>query len=137
MEENKAIQEEAAVAAEVMNNVEGAAVPATSEEPEAVKAASLLAVALDTKKGARQEQCKLFGRHFSSTEKVEVVKKGAQAFLQSVAQWQQNLEALLKEIEQQESAERLQAVVDDAENLTPEEIQAMIAALQAKVAKAS
>lgn len=127
--EEKEIKEVAAEAAAIN------AAPAASVEP--AEAANLLAVALDTKKGARQEQCKLFGRHFSSTEKMEVVKKGAKAFLQSVAQWQQNLEALLKEIEQQESANRLQAVVDDAENLNPDELQAMIAALQAKVAKAS
>lgn len=130
---NEVMNPEVAAEAAVVDN---AANNAASVEP-AAEAASLLAVALDSKKGARQEQCKLFGRHFSSTEKVEVVKKGAKAFLQSVATWQQNLEALLKEIEQQESANRLQAVVEDADNLTPDELQAMIEALQAKVAKAS
>lgn len=130
---NDVMNPEVAADAAVVDN---AANNAASVEP-AAEAASLLAVALDSKKGARQEQCKLFGRHFSSTEKVEVVKKGAKAFLQSVATWQQNLEALLKEIEQQESANRLQAVVEDADNLTPDELQAMIEALQAKVAKAS
>lgn len=131
MEEMNNVKEAAAEAA-VVDKAANAVVDKPAEE-----AANLLAVALDTKKGARQEQCKLFGRHFSSTEKVEVVKKGAKAFLQSVATWQQNLEALLKEIEQQESTARLQAVVDDAENLKPDELQAMIAALQAKVAMAS
>lgn len=131
MEKKEMIQEVAAEAAVVANNVEGAAVPATSEEPKAEKAASLLEVALGND---RKEQCKLFGRHFSSTTKVEVVKKGAEAFLQSVATWQQNLTDLLKEIQQQASANFLQGVADSAENLSAEEIQQVIKQLQAKVA---
>lgn len=124
------IQEVAAEAAVVANNVEGAAVPATSEEPKAEKAATLLAVALG---GDRKKQCELFGRHFSSTEKMEVVKKGANTFLHSVATWQQNLTNLLEEIQQKESANFLQGVADSAEAMTEEEIQKVIAQLQAKV----
>lgn len=130
-EEVKNIQEVAAEAAVVANNVEGAAVPAASVEPKAEEAASLLEVALS---GDRKKQCELFGRHFSSTTKAEVVKKGATAFLQSIANWQQNLTALLGEIEQQASAIFLQGVADSAEAMTAEEIQAVIDKLQAKVA---
>lgn len=127
---------------EVKNNPEVAAEAAVENAANAVvenpaEAANLLAVALDLTEGARSRQNEAFGRHFSSTQKVEVIKKGAKATLKDLAKWQANLEALLKEIEQQESANRLQAVVEDADNLTPDELQAMIEALQAKVAKAS
>lgn len=130
MENVEKFQEVAAEAAVVANNVEGAAVPAASEEPKAEEAATLLAVALG---GDRKKQCELFGRHFSSTEKMEVVKKGANTFLHSVATWQQNLTNLLEEIQQKESANFLQGVADSAEAMTEEEIQKVIAQLQAKV----
>ena len=98
-------------------------------EAAAVAAQNLLETALSPN---RKVQCGLFGRHFSSTQKVEVVKKGATEFLNSIEGWKRNLEALLVEIEQNEANTRLQTVVAGANNLSAEEIQRMIEALQAK-----
>lgn len=98
-----------------------------------VKAVSLYEVALSKD---RKEQCKLFGRHFSSTEKAEVVKNGAINFLKEVDNWKANLEALLQEIEQKEAANRMEAVLKGADSLSEDELQKMIEALQAKVQKA-
>jgi hypothetical protein len=126
--EQEIISNEAAVTAEVVNNVEGAAVPTTSEEPKAEAAKTLLQIAL---KGSRSEQCELFGRHFSSTQKVDVIQRGAETFLSSVENWQQNLNDLLAEIKQQEAESFLTKVTDNAEKLSDEEIQKVIERLQA------
>ena len=99
-------------------------------EAAAVAAKTLLETALSND---RKVQCALFGRHFSSTQKVEVVKKGANEFLQSIDKWKSKLEALLLEIEQYEATTRLQTVMAGAENLSADELQQMIQALQAKV----
>lgn len=152
--ENRA--EEAVVAAEVNNAVEaieannaeeavvvdneaGEAVEENKveeavEENNTVKAASLLAKALDTSEGARKRQNEAFGRHFSSTKKREVIKAGAEKTLQQLASWQHNLESLLKEIEQEDSIARVKTVVEGADNLSAEEVQQMIAALESKLA---
>ena len=128
--ENKNLPEVAAEAA--VNN----AVAEAAASVETAKAATLLEVALNTEKGGRKEQCKLFGRHFSSTTKVEVIKKGAEATLQVLATWQRNLEALLQEIEAKKSADFLAEVAASAANMPAEELQKAIAALQAVANKA-
>lgn len=130
MEENKAIQEEAAVAAEVMNNVEAAAAVPASEEPEAVKAASLLDKALDKTEGARSRQGETFGRHWSGTQSLTVLKKGALETLAEMVKHKANLEALLQEIEQKEAAEYFAEVTANAAKLSPAEKAKIIAALQ-------
>lgn len=130
MEEMKSMQKEAAVAADVMNNVEGAAVPATSEEPEAVKAASLLDKALDKTEGARSRQGETFGRHWSGTQSLAVLKKGALETLAEMETHKANLEALLQEIEQKEAADYFAEVTANAAKLSPAEKAKIIAALQ-------
>lgn len=127
--EEKEIKEVAAEAAVVDN----AANTAANVEP-AEAAANLLEQVLDTTKDARSRQAKTFGRHWSGSQSLAVIKKGAKDTLKDFQKWQSNLEALLKEIEQQESADFLQGVADNADNLTPEAIQKVIDALQAKKA---
>lgn len=129
---------EAANEAAVINNVEAAEAATTSVEPaegadapEApAEAANLLEVALSTAEGARKEQCKLFGRHFSSTQKVEVILKGVNDHLKEIDGWKQNLEALKEEIQKETAAKRLKAVVEDAAKLDTAELQQMIEELQ-------
>lgn len=112
-----------------------AAVNGVNNNVEAVKAAeSLLTQALDTSEGARSRQKDTFGRHWSGSQSLTVIKKGIKDTLQDFIKWKSKLEDLLKEIEQRESATFLQGVSDNAENLTPEEIQRVIDALQAKKA---
>ena len=114
-----------AAEAAVVNNV--VAPEATSVEP--AQAASLLEVALSTEKGSRKEQYELFGRHFSSSTDVKVISDGVDKTLKVITKWQKNLEALQKEIAQKKSADFLASVVENAGNMTPEEIQAIIAKL--------
>lgn len=121
---------EVAAEAAVVNNV--VASEATSVEP--AKAASLLEVALSTEKGSRKEQYELFGRHFSSSTDVKVISDGVDKTLKVITKWQKNLEALQKEIAQKKSADFLASVVENAGNMTPEEIQAIIAELSAYTA---
>lgn len=83
----------------------------------------------------RKVQCAIFGRHFSSTQKVEVVKKGAKDFLESIDKWKSKLQELLLEIEQYEAEGRMKSVLAGADNLSADELQQMIAALTAKAAE--
>lgn len=121
---------EVAAEAAVVNNV--VAPEATSVEP--AEAASLLEVALSTEEGSRKVQCKLFGRHFSSSTNVDVIQKAAAKTLAQFSEWQSNLQALQEEITKQKSADFLSTVVKNAGNMTPEEIQAIIAELSAYTA---
>lgn len=134
MEQNVNVQEVAANnAAVVANNVEVANAATTSVEPKAAEKEA--AKLLDVAKGEhRKEQSQMFGRHFSGTTNVVAIKKGAIAFLQSVDKWKQNLEALLQEIAALESEEFFTEVEANADAMTAEEIQEVIAKLQAKAA---
>ena len=114
-----------AAEAAVVNNV--VAPEATSVEP--AQAASLLEVALRTEEGSRKVQCKLFGRHFSSSTNVDVIQKAVAKTLAQFSEWQSNLQALQEEITKKKSADFLSTVVENAGNMTPEEIQAIIAKL--------
>lgn len=114
-----------AAEAAVVNNV--VAPEATSVEP--AKAASFLEVALSTEKGSRKKQYELFGRHFSSSTDIDVIQKSVAKTLAEFSEWQSNLQALQEEITKKKSADFLSTVVENAGNMTPEEIQAIIAKL--------
>lgn len=112
-----------AAEAAVVNNV--VANEATSVE----SAASFLEIALSTEKGSRKKQYELFGRHFSSSTDVDVIQKAVAKTLAEFSEWQSNLQALQEEITKKKSADFLSTVVENAGNMTPEEIQAIIAKL--------
>lgn len=135
MKEEILNQEVAAEAAVVANNVEGAAVPATSVEPKADGAATLLAKALDKTDGARGRQGEIFGRHWSGSQSLAVLKKGAAETLALMETYKANLEALLQEIEQKEAADYFAEVAANAAKLSPEEKAKIIAALQGEAEK--
>lgn len=128
--EQKEILDAAAVAAEVNNAANNAA-----EVANAVAAETLLGQVLKTDKGNRGELVKTFGRHWSGSQSLAVIKKGAEDTLKDMAKFKTNLEALLQEIAEKEATARLQTVAEGADSLSADEIQQMIQLLEAAKAK--
>jgi hypothetical protein len=107
--------------AAVVNN--GVASEATSVEP--AQAANLLEIALGNCKEYGTQQYQLFGRYIQS-DKVENLSGVIDRWSAKLSEWQNNLQTLKKQIAKERSADLLQAVVESANNMTPEFRQVLI-----------
>jgi hypothetical protein len=118
----------------VSNPANGAEVPEAPEaEVQASEELSLLQIALSTEDGARKKQCRLFGRHFSSSQKLDVIEDGANKQMAIYEGWNKNLQKLVKQIEAQKAKDYAETVSSNAANMTEETLESTIAILRAKL----